>query len=70
MPIPPKTAHSLDSSLKGSSFRRIYYDGRIRFIRAIMTLGRQSRGRPHPAKPASLGSVPVPHRLDVPVTGN
>ncbi len=49
MPIPPRTAHSLISSLRGSSFRRICCDCRTQFARAITTLGQQSRDGLHPA---------------------
>ncbi|WP_435011770.1 hypothetical protein P12x_006000 (plasmid) [Tundrisphaera lichenicola] len=37
--IPPRTMRDLTSSLVGSSFRRVYRDGRVVFARRIRTLG-------------------------------
>ena len=40
---PKKTMRDLISPLTGSAFRRVHRDGRTRFVRQIMTLGRLSR---------------------------
>jgi hypothetical protein len=36
---PPKTMRDVTTSLVGSSFRRVYRDGRVTYSRRIMTLG-------------------------------
>jgi hypothetical protein len=41
-PSPRKTMRDVTSSLVGSSFRRVYQDGRVTFARRIMTLGQLS----------------------------
>jgi hypothetical protein len=44
---PRKTMRDVTSSLVGSSFRRVYQDGRVTFVRRIMTLGQlKSQTRP------------------------
>jgi hypothetical protein len=60
MPVPvpmpkPKRVKSfrdIATAQRGSAFRRAYYDGRTRILRAIATWGSRRRATPRPVRPS------------------
>jgi YD repeat-containing protein len=49
--MPIKSSRDIATSLRGSAFRRVAYDGRNRMIREILTMGRVSRNVRRPVRP-------------------